>query len=104
MKSDVKAVRKSSTGSVFAGRTRLRGIILASSGSAGAVTLQDGNSVTQFQVDVPAGDVFAYNLAEDGILFEGGMTVSALSNDSSIISSIEKCFSNLCVPEVVFAI
>jgi hypothetical protein len=71
MKSDVKAVRKSSTGSVFAGRTRLRGIILASSGSAGSVTLQDGNSVTQFQVDVPAGDV---------IVFDGGMTVSALSN------------------------
>ena len=81
MKSDVKAVRKASTGSVFAGRTRLRGIILASDGtSAGSVTLQDGSSVTQFQVDVPAGDVFAYNLAEDGILFEGGMTVSALSN------------------------
>ena len=80
MKSDVKAVRKSSTGSVFAGRTRLRGIILASDGTgAGTVILQDGNSVTQFQVDVPNGDVFAYNLAEDGILFEGGMTVSTLT-------------------------
>ena len=81
MKSDVKSVRKDSTGSVFGGRTRLRGIILASDGTgAGTVILQDGNSVTQFQVDVPAGDVFAYNLAEDGILFEGGMTVSAISN------------------------
>ena len=81
MKSDVKAVRKAATGSVFAGRTRLRGIILASDGTgAGTVILQDGNSATQFQVDVPSGDVFAYNLAEDGILFEGGMTVSALSN------------------------
>ena len=68
MKSDVKAVRKDSTGSVFAGRTRLRGIILASDGTgAGTVILQDGNSVTQFQVDVPNGDVFSYNLAEDGI-------------------------------------
>ena len=80
MKSDVKAVRKASTGSVFAGRTRLRGSILASDGTgAGTVILQDGNSATQFQVDVPSGDVFAYNLAEDGILFEGGMTVSAIS-------------------------
>ena len=80
MKSDVKAVRKDSTGSVFAGRTRLRGIILASDGTgAGTVILQDGNSVTQFQVDVPNGDVFAYNLAEDGILFENGMTVSTLT-------------------------
>ena len=80
MKSDVKAVRKDATGSVFAGRTRLRGIILASDGTgAGTVILQDGNSATQFQVDVPSGDVFAYNLAEDGILFEGGMTVSTLT-------------------------
>jgi len=80
MRSDVKAIRKTGTGSIFAGRTRLRGIILASTGTAGSVTLQDGNSVTQFEVDVPAGDVFSYNLAEDGILFEGGMTVSAISN------------------------
>ena len=65
---------------IWGGRTRLRGIILASTGTAGSVTLQDGNSVTQFEVDVPAGDVFSYNLAEDGILFEGGMTVSAISN------------------------
>ena len=79
MKSDVKAVRRTSAGTIFGGRTRLRGIILASTGSAGSVTLQDGNSVTQFQVDVPAGDVFAYNLAEDGIVFDGGMTVSAIS-------------------------
>ena len=80
MKSDVKAVRKDATGSVFAGRTRLRGIILASDGTgAGTVILQDGNSVTQFQVDVPNGDVFAYNLAEDGIVFDGGMTISTLT-------------------------
>ena len=79
MKSDVKAVRRTSAGTIFGGRTRLRGIILASTGSAGSVTLQDGNSVTQFQVDVPAGDVFAYNLAEDGIVFDGGMTISAIS-------------------------
>ena len=80
MKSDVKAVRATGTGAVFGGRTRLRGIILSSSGGAGSVTLQDGNSVTQLQADVPNGDVFSYNLAEDGILFEGGMTISALSN------------------------
>ena len=74
------------TGSVFAGRTRLRGIILASYGTgAGTVILQDGNSVTQFQVDVPNGDVFAYNLAEDGILFEGGMTISTLTKATATI-------------------
>ena len=80
MKSDVKAVRRTSAGTIFGGRTRLRGIILASTGSAGTVILRDGNAVDQFQVDVPAGDVFADNHAEDGIVFDGGMTVSALSN------------------------
>ena len=85
MKSDVKSVRMTGTGTVFGGRTRLRGIILASSGSAGSVTLQDGNSVTQFQVDVPAGDVFSYNLAEDCILFEGGMNISSISNSTATI-------------------
>ena len=86
MKSDVKSVRMNTTGSVFAGRTRLRGIILASDGTgAGTVILQDGNSVTQFQDDVPNGDVFAYNLAEDGILFEGGMTISTLTKATATI-------------------
>jgi len=53
MKSDVKAVRVTGTGSVFGGRTRLRGLILASDGvGAGTIILQDGNSVTQFRVTV----------------------------------------------------
>ena len=48
MKGDVKAVRVTGTGSVFAGRTRLRGMILASDGGgAGSITLQSGG-VTQF--------------------------------------------------------
>ena len=81
MKTDIKAVRVSGTGAVFAGRTRLRGMILASDGSgAGSITLQDGNGATQFQGDCPEGDVFAFNIPEDGILFEGGMTVSAIAN------------------------
>ena len=91
MKSDVKAIRKNSTGSVFAGRTRLRGIILGSTSSstAGQVTLRDGNGVDQFIVDVPAGDTFAYNLAEDGILFEGGMSVQAI-NDCTVTVILDK--------------
>ena len=53
MKSDVKAVRVTGTGTVFAGRTRLRGLILASDGGgAGTVILQDNtSSATLFQGD-----------------------------------------------------
>ena len=91
MKSDVKAVRVTGTGSVFGGRTRLRGLILASDGGgAGSIILQDGNSVTQFQGDCPNGDVFAFNIPEDGILFESGMTTSAIGADISATVLIDK--------------
>ena len=91
MKSDVKAVRVSGTGSVFVGRTRLRGLILASDGvGAGTIILQDGNSVTQFQGDCPNGDVFAFNIPEDGVLFEDGMTVSTITNIAGATLLIDK--------------
>ena len=81
MKSDVKAVRVTGTGAVFAGRTRLRGIILENDHASDtqSITLQSGG-VTQFLVSCPAGDVFAFNIPEDGILFPGGMKVSAIAN------------------------
>jgi len=43
--------------------------------------LQDNtSSATLFQGDCPEGDVFSFNIPEDGILFEGGMKVSAIAN------------------------
>jgi hypothetical protein len=91
MKSDVKAIRVAGTGSVFGGRTRLRGIILANAtAGAGTITLQDGNAATQFVGDCPAGDVFAFNIPEDGILFEGGMTVSAFAGLTAATILLDK--------------
>jgi len=91
MKSDVKAIRVTGTGSVFGGRTRLRGIILANAtAGAGTITLQDGNAATQFVGDCPAGDVFAFNIPEDGILFEGGMTISAFSSLTAATILLDK--------------
>ena len=85
-KGDVKAVRVDSTGSVFAGRTRLRGIIVENTNAttAQSITLQDIN-VTQFTADVPPGDVFSFNLPEDGILFESGMTCSAITSAKATV-------------------
>ena len=92
MKSDVKAVRVTATGAVFAGRTRLRGLIMASDGSgAGVLTLQDNtDSTTLFQGDCPEGDVFAFNIPEDGILFPGGMKVSAITNLTAATILLDK--------------
>jgi len=93
MKGDVKAVRVTATGAVFAGRTRLRGIILVSDGggSAGGITLQDNtDSTTLFQGDVPDGDVFSFNIPEDGVVFPGGMKVSAISNLTAATILLDK--------------
>jgi hypothetical protein len=90
MKSDVKAVRITGTGAVFAGITRLRGIILENDGTTTqSITLQSGG-VTQFLTSCPAGDVFAFNIPEDGILFADGMTTSAIGADVSATVLIDK--------------
>ena len=90
MKSDVKAIRVTGTGSVFGGRTRLRGIILENDGATTqSITLQSGG-VTQFLTSCPAGDVFAFNIPEDGILFEGGMTVSAITGLTAATILLDK--------------
>ena len=90
-KGDVKAVRLTATGSVFAGRTRLRGIIVENTNASAAqsITLQDENG-TQFISSCPAGDVFAFNLPEDGILFKGFMTVNAIGADVAATVLIDK--------------
>ena len=92
MKSDVKAVRVTATGAVFAGRTRLRGLILASdAGGAGTIVLQDNrHSSTLIQGDCPNGDVFAFNIPEDGVLFPGGMKVSTITNVEAATLLIDK--------------
>ena len=91
MKGDVKSVRVTATGAVFAGRTRLRGIILENDHATDtqSITLQSGG-VTQFLVSCPAGDVFAFNIPEDGILFPGGMKVSTITNIDAATLLIEK--------------
>ena len=92
MKSDVKAVRVTATGAVFAGRTRLRGLILASDGGgAGTIVLQDNSdSTTLFQGDCPNGDVFAFNIPEDGVVFPGGMKVSTITKIAAATFLIDK--------------
>jgi len=88
MKSDVKAIRRNTTGVVFAGRTRLRGIILGAPNSteAGSVILVNGGTATTyFQADAPAGDVFAFNIPEDGVLFENGMSISSLTGTVTVL-------------------
>ena len=53
---DVKATRATGNGTIFAGRTRLRGVIVVSDGSgAGSVLLRDNDDQTVIQFDIPNG-------------------------------------------------
>jgi len=88
MKSDVKSTRKAADGSVFAGRTRLRGCILSAPNATTAATATLLNGTTgsnYFQVDAPGGDVFAFNIPEDGILFENGIFVTDLVGTVTVV-------------------
>ena len=88
MKSDVKATQKTSDGLVCAGRTRLRGIVHSAlnSTTAGTCVLLNGTGgSTYFSVEAPAGDVFAFNIPEDGILFENGIFVTDLAGKVTVV-------------------
>ena len=88
MKSDVKATQKTADGLVFAGRTRLRGIVLGAPNAtqAGvAVCLNGTTGSTYLAVEAPAGDVFALNIPEDGILFENGIFVTDLVGKVTVL-------------------
>jgi hypothetical protein len=40
---------------------------------------------TYFSVEAPAGDVFAFNIPEDGILFENGIFVTDLAGKVTVV-------------------
>ena len=55
------------------------------------LSLQDNtDSTTLFQGDVANGDVFAFNIPEDGVLFPGGMKVSTITNITAATLLIDK--------------
>ena len=74
MQYDVKNVHANASGSLVGYRTRVKGMVITSTGGgAGSVVLKDGGSggTTQFEVDVPATAAF-HNVVipGEGVLFE----------------------------------
>ena len=86
VKADIQATRSAAaagSAAIISQPVRLKGIIIASSGGgAGVLELSttSNSGETLFQADVPSGDVINFNFPEDGILFPGGMKVSAIAN------------------------
>ena len=79
--SDVQATQQAATGSVITAAIRLRGISIGATGTAGVLTLTNGNGgATLLSVNVPANDIYTLNIPEDGILFQAGIHCSAFTN------------------------
>ncbi len=84
---DVKALQVTATGSIFGGRTRLRGLVLSNTTTTtvtGSISLSDTAGV-QFTAEVPPGDVFSFNFPSDGILFEGGISCNAITSSKCTV-------------------
>jgi hypothetical protein len=69
--SDVKSTRLTSTGTIFGGRNRVKGIYLVPGVSAGTVVIRDGGASGEVvaTIDSTAGGNASYiKLPEDGLL------------------------------------
>lgn len=72
VQTDVKANSLAASGTVFAGRTRVRGLIVEPGGSAGSVVLKDGGSsgTTIMTINTLAGgETFNALIPASGVLF-----------------------------------
>ena len=79
--SDVKAKRLTGTGAASVGRARLRQIQVLTGGSAGRLTLTDGNGgATVLDIDFLQSDSHSVNIPDEGILFTSDIHVGTATN------------------------
>jgi len=78
--SDTKAVRRTATGTAGVGPARIRGLILTSTGTAGRLTVTDGNGgATVLDVDIIASGTQHINTDGNGIKVND-LWISAFTN------------------------
>lgn len=87
MQTDVKAASLTASGTAFAGRTRVRGIVLSDTTTAGSLKLRDGgiSGTILFSLDTPS-TAFVSNILipGEGILFTTDVYVE-IDNLSSVV-------------------
>jgi len=87
MQTDVKAASLTESGTAFAGRTRVRGIVISDTTTAGQLILRDGGvtGTIKFQLDTPnAAFVSNILIPGEGILFETDVYVE-IDDLSSVV-------------------
>lgn len=76
MQGDVSSTHRNSTGSVYAGRTRVKGFsICATASTAGTLLLRDGGAsgTVLIEIDIPSNsnpNSFYVAIPQEGVLFE----------------------------------
>ena len=71
MQTDVKATSLAASGSIFAGRTRVRGMVVEPGASAGSIVIKDGGSggTTLFTINtIAGGETFNVIIPAEGVL------------------------------------
>jgi|DEB0MinimDraft_6_1074348.scaffolds.fasta_scaffold441121_1 hypothetical protein len=86
---DIKATAVAATGSVFAGRARIRGLVLSlANGAGGNVTITDGSGgATKLDIVTlaPTGNSHEdFVIPDHGILCPGGIYLSALPTGAKL--------------------
>lgn len=82
MQNDVKAAAISTTGTLYGGRARVRGIFVVPGSSAGSLTIKDGGAsgTTIFTIaTTAAGQPFNVIIPDQGVLFDTNI-YAAISN------------------------
>ena len=89
MQGDVKSTHLNASGSVFAGRTRVKGFsICATASTAGTLLLKDGGSggTTLIEIDIPSNsnpNSFYVAIPQEGVLFQTSV-YATLTNIASV--------------------
>ena len=79
MQTDVKAKSLAASGSVFGGRTRVKGLVITPGGSAGSVVMRDGGSggTAVFTINTVAnGQVESILIPGEGVVFNTDVYVT----------------------------
>ena len=87
MSTDISAAQVDETGTAYGARTRVRGLLVMPTASAGSVALKDGGSsgTTMMTITTAAnGEPFSVVIPADGILFETNV-YATVSNATALV-------------------
>lgn len=87
MQTDVKATSLAASGDIFAGRTRVRGMVVEPGASAGSIAIKDGGSggTTMFTINtIAGGETFNIIIPGEGVLCQSS-AYAALSNAKATV-------------------